>query len=135
MSSQSKGQSHHVTVTNEGKELMPVSRVVLKFSKAYGIDNIRGNFVGEKWGEAVDEEDEEEEDVDCQHNNVQEKCMVCIECLLCTGYGSGCFNHKPNRKGGVKCGCGRGKSGCNKCFKCLKCQKKKSKKKKKKKKK
>merc|ERR1711865_572464 len=70
------------------------------------------------------------------HNNIQEKCMVCIECLSCTGYGAGCCNNDdPDRKGGVECGCGRGKSGCNKCFKCLKCQKKRSKKKKKKKKK
>jgi hypothetical protein len=58
----------------------------------------------------------------CQHENVTKKCMICTNCLECTGFGSSCVHHKPGRTAGQECGCGFGKSGCAKCGMCQKCQ-------------
>jgi hypothetical protein len=60
----------------------------------------------------------------CQHENVRKQCMVCTNCLECTGYGSSCVRHKPGRAAGQECGCGGGKSGCTQCGLCEKCQRK-----------
>jgi hypothetical protein len=57
-----------------------------------------------------------------QHENLTKKCMVCTNCLECTGFGSSCVHHKPGRTAGQECGCGFGNSGCVKCGMCKKCQ-------------
>lgn len=52
-------------------------------------------------------------------------CMICPNCLSCTGYGSSCPQHDQERSGRTSCGCGDAyeghDAGCRFCGICYRC--------------
>ena len=58
------------------------------------------------------------------HNYVTDKCKICTQCGVCTGFGANCCECRGKDRSadrGQLCGCGGGASGCSKCGKCEKC--------------
>eukprot|EP01051_Picozoa_sp_SAG22_P019288 SAG22_NODE_3513_length_1669_cov_1.893631_1_plen_429_part_00 len=55
------------------------------------------------------------------HSFARGRCMVCVGCGDCTGFGTRCCMHRAGRPRGVECGCGAGDQGCTGCGLCRAC--------------